>query len=45
MVNSFLVEAGEEVIKVLWEFWVEVMEAFTDVTKLVEAFGLVESVL
>ena len=25
----------------LWEFWVESLEAFTDVTKFVEAFGLV----
>ena len=25
--------------------WVEAMEAFTDVTKLVEAFGLGESIL
>ena len=28
----------------IWEFWVEALEAFTDVTKLVEAFGL-ETVL
>ena len=38
--KPFIVEVGE-----LGEFWVETMEAFTDVTKLVEAFGLVESVL
>ena len=30
---------------VLWEFWVKAIEAFTNVTKLVEVFGLVESVL
>ena len=29
----------------LWEFWVDSMEVLTDVTSLVEAFGLVESVL
>ena len=47
----FIVEAGE-LIKIrynfqraLWEFWVEVIEAFTDGNKLVEAFGVVESVL
>ena len=44
----FIVEACELIKirynfhKALWEFWVE---AFTDVTKLVESFGLVESIL
>ena len=49
---GFIVKAGElESIKIrynfqiaLREFWVEAMEAFTDVIKLVEAFGL-ETVL
>ena len=46
----FMVEAGElEIIKFRYNFfgssWAEAMEAFTDVTKLVEAFGLVDSVL
>ena len=45
-------ELIEEVIKIrynyqsaLLEVWVKAMEAFTDSTKLVEAFVLVESVL
>ena len=47
----FIVEEGE-LIKIrynfqraLREFWVEVIKAFTDWTKLVEALGVVESVL
>ena len=44
----FIVESGE-LIKIryisLWEFWDEAMEAFTDMTILVESIGLVESVL
>ena len=49
--KPFIVEAGE-LIKIRYnmqstiqEFWVEAMESFTNVTKLVEAFGLVESAL
>ena len=48
-----LVEAEElELIQIrynfqnaLRQFWDEAQEAFTDMTKLVEAFGLVESIL
>ena len=47
----FIIKAGE-LIKIrydfksaLQEFWVEAMEDFTDVTKLIKAFGLVESIL
>ena len=49
--KPFIVEAGE-LIKIkynfqstLREFWVEAMNVFTGVTKLVEEFGRVESVL
>ena len=35
----------EQIKKLLWEFWFEALEAFTDMTKLVEAVGLVESAL
>ena len=47
-----LIVEADELIKiryyfqsVLWEFWVEAMKAFTDVTKLVESIRLVESVI
>ena len=40
--REFLVET---LIEALIKAWVEVLEAFTDVTKLVETFGLDESVL
>ena len=39
--RQFLVET---LIEALIKAWVEVLEAFTDVTKLDETFGLVESV-
>ena len=49
--KPFIVKAGD-LIKIrfnfqsaLQEFLVEVIEAFTDGTKLVKAFGIVESVL
>ena len=49
--KPFIVEAGE-LIKIrynfqsaLQDFWVEVIKAFTEGTKLVKAFGVVESVL
>ena len=49
--KPFIVEAGE-LIKIrynfqssLWEFWVEAIEAFTDVTTFVESIGLFERIL
>ena len=44
MVKFFIVEAGE-LIKITLQFWVEAIDTFTEVTKLVESFGLVNSVL
>ena len=49
--KPFIAEAGE-LFKIsynfqsaLQEFWVEAIDTFTDVTKLVESFGLVDRVL
>ena len=49
--KTFIVEAGE-LIKIrfcfqskLCEFWVEAIEAITEVTELVKSFSLVESLL
>ena len=49
--KPFIVEAGELIEfryyfqGELREFWVEAMETFTDVTKLIESIGLFESVI
>ena len=49
--KPFIVEA-DKLIKIrfnfqsaLREFWIIAMETFTDMTKLVESFGIVDSVL
>ena len=47
--KPFIVEADELIRynfqSALKEFWVEAIDTFTDVTKLVESFGLNDSVL